>query len=53
MLALAGMTGAAVGMPWPGNHDVPEVPDTAEGADLPAAHPAQEISRPSESSKQS
>jgi hypothetical protein len=52
MLALAGVTGAAVGAHLPEVDDLPEVPDTPEGVELPKTHPGQAITQPSESSKQ-
>jgi uncharacterized membrane protein HdeD (DUF308 family) len=39
MLALAGVTGAAVGVPLREFDDLPEMPDTPEGAELPKAAP--------------
>lgn len=36
MLALAGVTGAAVAAGLAGHHEIPEIPDTAEGAALPS-----------------
>jgi hypothetical protein len=39
MLALAGVTGAAVGAGLAEQYDIPEVPDTPEGAEDPAPRP--------------
>jgi hypothetical protein len=46
MLALAGVTGAGVGAGMAAHYDIPEVPDTAEGAELPADTAEMAVVRP-------